>query len=183
MAKRRAVIAGASGFIGERLLHELSAHGYELSIIGRGGPISWADQAAVDESVDGAQLLVNLAGKNVGCRYSDAARSEILRSRVATTRILHRAVASAQHPPKLWLNASTATIYRHAMDRPNTESTGEIGEGFSVDVARNWEREFFAGELSATRRVALRMAIVLGDGTGEPETSWACQMGRRRAAD
>ncbi|MGP9652353.1 epimerase [Glutamicibacter sp. AOP38-B1-38] len=164
MAKRRAVIAGASGFIGERLLHELSAHGYELSIIGRGGPISWADQAAVDESVDGAQLLVNLAGKNVGCRYSDAARSEILRSRVATTWILHRAVASAQHPPKLWLNASTATIYRHAMDRPNTESTGEIGEGFSVDVARNWEREFFAGELSATRRVALRMAIVLGDG-------------------
>ena len=64
----------------------------------------------------------------------------------------------------MWFNASTATIYRHAMDRPNTETAGELGEGFSVDVARNWEREFFEGDLPHTRRVALRMAIVLGDG-------------------
>ncbi|WP_404285328.1 epimerase [Glutamicibacter arilaitensis] len=164
LSARRAVIAGASGFIGARLVHELSARGYELRIVGRSGPVSWADQPAIDEAVNDAELLINLAGKNVGCRYSDAARNEILRSRVDTTRMLHRAVAAAGHPPKLWLNASTATIYRHAMDRPNTESNGEIGEGFSVDVARNWEQEFLAGELTATRRVALRMAIVLGDG-------------------
>jgi uncharacterized protein len=69
---------------------------------------------------------------------------------------------AVQEPPRLWLNASTATIYRYALDRPQTESGGELGTGFSVDVARSWERELFAGDLPGTRRVALRMAIVLG---------------------
>jgi NAD dependent epimerase/dehydratase family enzyme len=73
-------------------------------------------------------------------------------------------IAAAAHPPRVWLNASTATIYRHTMDRPNTESAGVIGSGFSVDVATSWEREFFAGDLARTRRAALRMAIVIGDG-------------------
>lgn len=164
MSVRRAVIAGASGFIGERLRSELSGQGYEIAIIGRNGPICWDDQDAIDCAVNGAELLINLAGKNVGCRYSSKARNEILNSRVQTTRILHDAVSNATTPPKLWLNASTATIYRHAMDHPNTESTRQLGVGFSVDVARNWEREFLRGELPSTRRVALRMAIVLGDG-------------------
>lgn len=164
MSARRAVLAGASGFIGERLRSELLAQGYELSIIGRGGPIRWDEPSAVEHAVNGAELLINLAGKNVGCRYNTKALNEILNSRVQTTRILHDAVSNATTPPKLWLNASTATIYRHAMDHPNTESTGQLGVGFSVDVARNWEREFLRGELPSTRRVALRMAIVLGDG-------------------
>lgn len=164
MSARRAVLAGASGFIGERLRRELLAQGYELSIIGRRGPIRWDELSKVEHAVNGAELLINLAGKNVGCRYNSKARNEILNSRVQTTRILHEAVSNATTPPKLWLNASTATIYRHAMDRPNTESTGQLGAGFSVDVARNWEREFLLGELPNTRRVALRMAIVLGDG-------------------
>ncbi|MFC0421013.1 epimerase [Glutamicibacter ardleyensis] len=164
MSARRAVLAGASGFIGERLRSELLAQGYELSIIGRGGPIRWDEPSAVEHAVNGAELLINLAGKNVGCRYNTKARNEILNSRVQTTRILHDAVSKATTPPKLWLNASTATIYRHSMDHPNTESTGRLGDGFSVDVARNWEREFLRGELPSTRRVALRMAIVLGDG-------------------
>lgn len=73
-------------------------------------------------------------------------------------------MADAATPPELWLNASTATIYRYALDRPQSESEGELGSGFSVDVARAWEEEFFAGDLHNTRRVALRMAIVLGDG-------------------
>lgn len=164
VSARRAVLAGASGFIGERLRSELLAQGYELSIIGRGGPIRWDEPSAVEHAVNGAELLINLAGKNVGCRYNTKARNEILNSRVQTTRILHDAVSKATTPPKLWLNASTATIYRHSMDHPNTESTGRLGDGFSVDVARNWEREFLRGELPSTRRVALRMAIVLGDG-------------------
>ncbi|PRB72339.1 DUF1731 domain-containing protein [Arthrobacter sp. MYb213] len=164
MSARRAVLAGASGFIGEHLRSELLAQGYELSIIGRGGPIRWDEPSAIEYAVNGAELLINLAGKNVGCRYNTKARNEILNSRVKTTRILHDAVSKATTPPKLWLNASTATIYRHSMGQPNTESTGRLGDGFSVDVARNWEREFLRGELPSTRRVALRMAIVLGDG-------------------
>ena len=101
-------------------------------------------------AIEGADVLVNLAGKSVNCRYTDANRAEILRSRVETTRQLHAAVSAAQHPPRVWFNASSATIYRHAMRKANTESSGAIGEGFSVDVATNWEREFFAGELPGT---------------------------------
>ena len=84
-----------------------------------------------------------MAGKSVNCRYTGANRTEILRSRIGTTRALREAVQAAAEPPGVWLNASTATIYRHAMDRPNGELDGELGEGFSVDVARDWEREFF----------------------------------------
>jgi len=114
--------------------------------------------------VDGAAVLVNLAGKSVDCRYTDRNRDEILSSRLDTTRALHRAVERASTPPRVWLNSSTATIYRHATDRPQTEAGGELGTGFSVDVARAWESAFFAGDLPTTRRVALRMAIVVGDG-------------------
>ncbi|QYF73047.1 epimerase [Cryobacterium sp. PAMC25264] len=163
--RKRAVVAGASGFIGHRLVRELLDQGYQVACIGRSGPDArWGDDAAVLSLVDGADLLVNLAGKIVNCRYTEANRTEILHSRVDTTGALHRAVAASAKPPRLWLNASTATIYRYALDRPMTESTGELGTGFSVDIARDWEREFFAGDLPQTRRVALRMAIVLGDG-------------------
>lgn len=162
----RAVVAGAGGFIGQRLISELRAAEYEVITVGRTrqAEIHWDDSAALAAAIDGARLLVNLAGKNVGCRYTDAAREEILSSRVETTRALNVAVSHAQHPPELWLNASTATIYAHSMTQPNTEADGTIGHGFSVDVARHWEQEFFAGEFPQTRRVALRMAIVLGDG-------------------
>jgi uncharacterized protein len=159
----RAVVAGWTGFIGRRLVTDLTARGYEVARVGRTGPDArWDDPGAVARLVEGADLVVNLAGKSVGCRYTEANRAEILRSRVATTRLLNEAVTAAGQPPRLWLNAGTATIYRYARDRPQTEADGELGSGFSVDVARSWERELFAGELPRTRRVALRMAIVLG---------------------
>ena len=106
---------------------------------------------------------MNLAGRSVNCRYTPANRAEILRSRIETTEELARAAAVA--PPAVWLNSSTATIYRPADDRPMTEADGEIGDGFSVDVARAWEDAFFAPDLPAVRRVALRTAIVLGPGS------------------
>lgn len=157
-------MAGWTGFIGRALVQDLAARGYDVVRVGRSGPdVRWSDGVAgLARVVDGADLLVNLAGKSVGCRYTDANRDEILRSRVSTTRALREAVAAAAAPPRLWLNASTATIYRYALDRPQTESDGELGTGFSVDVARAWERELFADHLPGTRRVALRMAIVLG---------------------
>ncbi|GAA4735038.1 TIGR01777 family oxidoreductase [Isoptericola chiayiensis] len=159
-----AVVAGAGGFLGRALVHDLRDRGYAVVEVGRQGPdVAWSEgPEALRRVVDGAELLINLAGKNVGCRYTEANRDEILRSRVATTRALHDAVATSANPPRLWLNASTATIYRYALDRPQNEDDGELGAGFSVDVARSWEHELFAGDLPGTRRVALRMAIVLG---------------------
>jgi hypothetical protein len=160
------VLAGASGFIGQHLAAAFRAEGARVSLIGRHGPdASWGDTAGITALLDGADLLVNLAGKSVNCRYGPENRAEIVRSRVETTRELKEAVLACAAPPRVWMNSSTATVYRHAEDRPMTESGGEIGSGFSVDVATAWEAEFFAGELPATRRVALRMAIVLGDGS------------------
>jgi NAD dependent epimerase/dehydratase family enzyme len=160
------VLAGASGFIGQHLAAAFRAEGARVSLIGRHGPdASWGDTAGITALLEGADLLVNLAGKSVNCRYGPENRAEIVRSRVETTRELKEAVLACTAPPRVWMNSSTATIYRHAEDRPMTESGGEIGSGFSVDVATAWEAEFFSGELPATRRVALRMAIVLGDGS------------------
>ncbi len=163
----RVVIAGASGFIGRRLVAHFVATGCDVATIGRGesADAAWGDEAGIRRLVDGADVLINLAGKSVDCRYTPANRAEILRSRVETTTALRRAVAASVDPPPVWFNASTATIYRHAEDRPMTEATGELGNGFSVEVARAWEAAFFEGELRHTRRVALRIAIVLGDGS------------------
>ncbi|MEO6533268.1 MAG: DUF1731 domain-containing protein [Pseudolysinimonas sp.] len=162
----RVVIAGASGFMGQAIRTSYAAEGAQVQTIGRtGADAGWDDPAALQRLIDGADLLINLAGKSVNCRYGPANRAEIMRSRVSTTRALADAVARAKTPPSVWFNASTATIYRHAEDRPMTESTGELGEGFSVSVARAWEDAFFEPQLPATRRVALRTAIVLGDGS------------------
>jgi NAD dependent epimerase/dehydratase family enzyme len=162
----RVVIAGASGFIGTYLVSHFVAEGATVETIGRGGADAvWGDTRAITRLLDGADLLINLAGKSVNCRYTAANRSEIVRSRVETTAELARAITACATPPPLWVNSSTATIYRHAEDRPMTEATGELGDGFSVSVARAWEAALFAPDLPGTRRVALRMAIVLGDGS------------------
>ena len=161
----RVVLAGGSGFVGRYLAERYRARGMHVTIVGRASEVTWTDEEALVRAVDGADLLVNLAGRSVDCRYNAAHRAEILSSRVDTTEALHSAVHRAATPPPLWVNSSTATIYRHAMDRPMTESGGELGEGFSVSIARAWEDAFFAGETPGTRRAALRMAIVLGDGS------------------
>jgi uncharacterized protein len=162
----RIVITGASGFLGESLTAAFRAEGAEVARVGRSGPDGrWGDTDGLTRLVDGASLVVNLAGKSVNCRYGPENRAEILRSRVETTRELGVAIARAAAPPPLWVNSSTATIYRHAEDRPMTESTGELGTGFSVSIAKAWEAELDAADVPDTRRVALRMAIVLGDGS------------------
>lgn len=160
----RVVIAGASGFMGGYFTAALREEGYDVAHIGRSATVRWGQTAAMTDLLEGVDLLVNLAGKSVNCRYGAGNRAEIRRSRVDTTRELADAVRACEHPPALWVNSSTATIYRHAEDRPMTEAAGDLGEGFSVEVAKAWEAAFFEGELAGTRRVALRSAIVLGDG-------------------
>lgn len=161
----RVVLGGSTGFIGRHLQERYRAEGREVVTISRtGADLTWADQAGIDHAVDGAALVVGLAGKSVSCRYTPANRDLILSSRVDTTAALHGAISRAAAPPPLWINSSTATIYRHAEDRPQSEHDGELGAGFSVEVAKAWEHALFADDLPATRRVALRTAIVLGDG-------------------
>ena len=164
----RIVIAGASGFMGTRFAELYRARGDQVSTIGRSradADAAWGDQARIGALLDGADILVNLAGKSVNCRYTDANKAEIFRSRLETTAELGRVVGIIDTPPPLWFNASTATIYRHADDRPMTEADGEIGSGFSVDVASSWEKTFFDAPRDGVRQVALRMAITLGDGS------------------
>ena len=161
----RVVIGGSTGFIGRHLQQRYRAEGREVVTISRSGAdLTWVDQAGIDAAVDGASLVVGLAGKSVNCRYTPENRAEIFRSRLDTTTALSTAITRASAPPPVWINSSTATIYRHAEDRPMTEADGELGTGFSVEVAKAWERALYADDLPATRRVALRTAIVLGDG-------------------
>lgn len=163
---KRVVVAGASGFMGRFLVDAWRSEGREVRTIGRGAADArWGDADGIRRLLDGSSLLVNLAGKSVNCRYGPANRAEILRSRVETTAELGRAVAGCAQPPPTWINSSTATIYRHAEDHAQTEASGELGTGFSVSVAKAWEAAFFAADTADTRRVAIRTAIVLGDGS------------------
>ncbi|WP_077309973.1 TIGR01777 family oxidoreductase [Terribacillus halophilus] len=163
----KVVLAGGTGFIGEYLANKFKDSGYEVIVISRKNPyFSWDNKLGLIKAVEGAELLINLAGKSVNCRYNEANKKEIMNSRVKTTTLLGEAVQACDNPPSLWINSSTATIYRHAEDRPMTEAEGDIGTGFSVDVGTKWEETFFSYELPKTRQVALRIAIVLGKDGG-----------------
>lgn len=163
----KVVLAGGTGFIGQAFQRKFAALGYEVVHVSRRPEhLSWDDEAGIVAALEGADMLINLAGRSVDCRYNAKNRSDILQSRLETTKALGRAVDACETPPKLWFNASTATIYRHAEDRPMTEETGEIGSGFSVDVARAWEEAFFSFRPLRTRQIALRISIVLGPGGG-----------------
>jgi uncharacterized protein (TIGR01777 family) len=165
-------LAGASGFIGRWFREQFTEAGITVRTVGRHPEDSahWDNPEAVADALNGANLLVNLAGRSVSCRYSHRNRDEILDSRTRTTSQLGCALALVQRqagtPPSLWINASTGTIYRHAEDRPQTEADGELGTGFSVDVARAWEQALHDAGTPGVRQVALRIAIVLGPGGG-----------------
>ncbi len=158
-------MAGGTGFVGQDFAQRFKKLGYEVLIISRQpGHIAWEDSDGIRQALEGAEMLINLAGKSVNCRYTNENRRIILESRTSTTRILGESILECDLPPELWINSSTATIYRHAEDRPMTEKEGEIGSGFSVDVAKAWEQAFFEFSLPSTRQIALRIAIVLGKG-------------------
>ncbi|QDG61159.1 TIGR01777 family oxidoreductase [Pseudarthrobacter sp. NIBRBAC000502771] len=164
------VVAGASGFIGTYLRRRFQEDGWTVRTIGRKGTGSaaagWDDDAVMVRVLNGAGLVVNLAGRSVSCRYNRRNKALIMDSRVATTQALGRAIAKCPEPPSTWLNASTGTIYRDARDHPQPETDGELGSGFSVDVAKAWEAALASATTPATRKIPLRIAIVLGRGGG-----------------
>ena len=125
--------------------------------------------------IDGCDVVINLAGRSVNCRYTAANREEILQSRVLSTRVVGQAIAPAARTPRVWLQASTATIYAHRYDGPNDEHSGILGGDessaptswrFSIDVARAWERAFEEAVTDGTRKVALRSAMTLSPDPG-----------------
>ena len=125
--------------------------------------------------IDGCDVVINLTGRSVNCRYTAARREEILQSRVQSTRVVGQAIARAACPPRVWLQASTATIYAHRYDRPNDEHTGILGGResnapdtwrFSIDVARAWEKAFDEAATDGTRKIALRSAMTLSPDRG-----------------
>lgn len=181
MAKKL-VIAGGSGFLGQLLAGWFDDLGWNVvslsrdltGNVGAARRVLW-DGRSLDDwalELEGADAVVNLAGRSVNCRYHAANRAAILNSRIGTTRVLGEAITACKRPPKVWLNSSTATIYKHSFDRAMDERQGVI-EGtraakdeFSVEVARAWEREFDDAKTPQTRKVVLRTAMIFGTHPG-----------------
>lgn len=175
------VIPGGSGHIGRLLSRAFDATGDEVVVLSRSKPrtshpwrtVLWDGRTLGDwtRELEAVDVLINLAGRSVNCRYTARNRREILDSRIDSTRILGEAIARATHPPRLWLQSSTATIYTHRFDAPNDEATGIISWEywpFSIDVATAWERTFDEAVTPHTRKVAMRSAIVMAPDEGGP---------------
>ena len=168
------IITAANGFMGEALVQYFSKAHKVVAIVRKSITFKKAKTCIWDgknhgdwaTELEGADVLINLAGKSVNCRYNEANKAAIYTSRLESTIVLGRAIQGCKNPPKLWINAASATIYRHSLNDPMTESTGEFGTGFSVDVCQKWEKSFFDFQLKNTRQVALRTAIVLGKNGG-----------------
>jgi uncharacterized protein len=171
------VIFGANGFLGRYLCRYFTRRGREVVAVARnrdgwsgdGMFLPWdgVNQGPWALALEGAEAVINLAGRSVNCRYHGENRRQILESRVASTKAVGQAVASCRIPPKVWLNSSTATWYRHAEDAPQNDWLGVRGDGFSCEVAQAWEDAFFGCQTpAATRKVALRTGMVLANEEG-----------------
>ncbi|GAB2686978.1 TIGR01777 family oxidoreductase [Mucilaginibacter koreensis] len=176
MKYQKIILAGGNGYLGTVLSHYYSDKAKQIIILSRKPKTAegnvktlvWDGRTigAWAAEMEGADMLINLCGKNVNCRYTPENKREILDSRLEPTGLLGKVIAQLKQAPKLWINVTSATIYRHAEDRPQDEAHGEIGEGFSVNICRQWEKVFFDAHTPNTPKVALRMGIVLGESDG-----------------
>lgn len=177
------VIPGGSGQVGTILARAFHGDGHDVVVLSRRPDIrpwrviAWDGSTLGDwqRELDGCDVVVNLTGRSVNCRYTAANRQEILESRVLSTRVVGQAIADARRPPRVWLQASTATIYAHRYDNPNDEHSGILGGNesnapaswrFSIDVAHAWERAFKKAVTDRTRKIALRSAMTLSPDRG-----------------
>lgn len=178
MIKQKLILAGGSGFLGNALARHFSALGWDVVVLTRkpsttnplAREVAWDGETLGQwtSELDGATALVNLTGRSVDCRYTPSNRRIIMDSRVKPTRVLGEAVAQCATPPRAWMNASSATIYRHTLDAPWDETgtdfapTPAVHDEFSLDVIHAWERSFNEAITPRTRKVALRTTMVLG---------------------
>ena len=172
------VMPGGTGQVGTVLARAFHADGHHVVVLGRHTKRaqwrveSW-DGETVGEwanEIDGADVVINLAGRSVNCRYNNENRKQMMDSRVNSTRVVGEAIAAAANPPSVWLQASTATIYAHRFDAPNDDITGIIGGheadapgtwNFIIDVASEWERVTIDAETPSTRKVLMRSAMIM----------------------
>jgi hypothetical protein len=184
------VIPGGGGHLGRLLAQYFQERGHHVTVLTRSPFVAtwqsvyWDGQTPgpwVDH-LEGADVCINLAGRSVHCRYTAENRGHIYESRIGTTRLLGEVMARLNDPPKIWLNASTATIYRHSLERPMDEYTGEFGGdellspgrrvpkswNFSIQVAKDWEAAFFETDTPGTRKATLRSAVVMSAMAGGP---------------
>jgi uncharacterized protein len=178
--KQRVVLAGGSGFLGRALADHFTALGWEAVLLTRSPKsetdsvqaVAW-DTCTVGDWVrelEGAAAVVNLTGRSVNCRYTSRNRREIMESRVNSTRVVGQGITRCENPPRVWLNASTATIYNHTFGAPHDESSRQMDpaqqakDAFSVEVAQAWERALNESVTFRTRKVALRTSMVLSFG-------------------
>lgn len=166
------IIAAGTGFLGQNLEKYFTEKGDQVYILTRNpkrkNEICW-DAKTIGEwknSLEHTDVLINLTGKSVDCRYHEKNKTEIYTSRIDSTKILQKAVDTCIVPPKVWLNASSATIYIHSEKQLNTEENGIIGDDFSMNICKSWEAEFFKNQNDKIRKVALRTSIVLGNNGG-----------------
>jgi uncharacterized protein (TIGR01777 family) len=184
----RIVMPGGSGQVGQVLARYFQQLGHHVTVLTRSPysapwqTVHWDGEhlGPWTEHLEGSDVCINLAGRSVNCRYHQANRAAIYNSRINTTRLLGLVIAGLADPPRVWLNASTATIYRHAVDRSMDEATGELGGhelisryrhapdtwNFSVGVAKDWEAAFFHSQTPRTRKIALRSAITMSPAPG-----------------
>jgi uncharacterized protein len=171
------VIPGGTGQVGGLLTRALRAAGHDVVIISRSAGVRWDGHALgrwADE-INGADAVINLAGRSVSCRYNAENLQQMMRSRVDSARVVGEAIAKADDPPAVWLQMSTATIYAHRFDAANDEETGVLGGRepdvpgywtYSVEIAKRWEAELDEADTPHTRKVALRSAMVMSPDRG-----------------
>ncbi|MGW1797910.1 TIGR01777 family oxidoreductase [Streptomyces sp. NPDC001984] len=177
----KVVLPGGTGQVGTVLDRALTAAGHEVTVLTRHPEqerhIGW-DGAALGHwaaAVDGCDVVINLAGRSVSCRYTAENLRAMMDSRVDSARVIGEAIAAAERPPRVWLQMSTATIYAHRYDAANDESTGVIGGSeagvpdywaYSVEIAKNWEQAQAEARTPKTRKVVLRSAMVMSPDRG-----------------
>jgi hypothetical protein len=165
-------IAGGSGFLGQVLVQHFTKKGHEVFILSRNpkreNDTLWnaKDLGAWTKILEKTDVLINLTGKSVDCRYTEANRKLILASRIGATEVLGLAINLCENPPALWLNSSTATIYEDSQIKQMTEEHGDLGDDFSMNIAKSWEHSFYKITNPKTRKIALRTAIVFGKNGG-----------------
>lgn len=178
------ILPGGAGHLGTILARSLVARGHEVVVLTRTPSASsawrsvlWDGRTLGDwqREIDGADAVINLAGRSVDCRYTAKNRSDMYDSRILSTRVLGQAIAQAKRPPAVWLQMSTATIYSHRFDAANDEATGTISQNapgadpswkFSIEIARDWEAELMAADTPTTRKVILRCSMVMTTAPG-----------------
>jgi uncharacterized protein (TIGR01777 family) len=177
------ILPGGSGQVGRILARHFQAQGHAVTVLSRhvrAAPwkiVQWdgATAGAWVAELEQSDVCINLSGRSVNCRYSPANRRRIYDSRTGATNLLHQAIATLRQPPRVWINASTATIYRHAPDRPMDEGNGVLGGNepgtpdtwnFSIAVAKAWESAFFCRATPHTRQVAMRSAMTFSPDRG-----------------